>query len=329
MLTTMTALVLSTLAGASCPLPDPRAGTALDYESMHGFVVASGDDALSQFAPIVVVENYAETYNRIGTPSARFNETGDEEVYVDPATPTYYVETIDWASETHQYTNLVYRVHFEMGKSNKYSRDGGQGDNVGLLMIVTLGESGKPLWLNTVGSCGCFHAVLPTTFLSTSAYPDAWDAENHRVYGENLPGLLKYPEIFDADIRPVVFLRDGSHRVADVQVASIDSVRERYPLTDAQTAPMERLKHLPLGDGETSFYYEDGDMKGLVKGAYKRTEALLLGAWIGDGRVGQDRIYGPNEEVPRGFYTTINPADKSESDMWDYRKFLAQNGWKP
>ncbi len=325
----ITACLVAALGAASCPLPDPSAGTALAYDSMRGFVVAGGDDAFTTFAPIVLVENYAETYNRVGMPAARLQENGDEEIYVDPATPTFYVEKIEWASGTHRYTNLVYRVHFEMGKANKYSRDGGRGDNVGLLMIVTLDESGKPIWLNTVGSCGCFHAIVPTTFLPKSAYPASWNTETLNVYGEHLSGLLTFPEDFDAGVRPVVFLRDGSHRVAEVQVASIDSVREHYPLTEAHTAPMESLKHLPLGEGETSFYYEDGDLKGLVKGAYKRGEALALGAWIGDGRVGQDRVYGSEEEVPRGFYTSINPADKDESDMWDYKSFLEQNGWKP
>ena len=329
MVTALTALLLTALGSASCPLPDPRAGTALDYDSMKGFVVTQGDDDFVRFAPIVLVEDYEETYNRVGAPAARFQKNGNEEIYVDPATPTYYVEKIEWSSDTRHYTNLVYRVHFEMGKSNKNSRDGGRGDNVGLLMIVTLDEQGKPLWLNTVGSCGCFHAILPTTFLDASRYPDAWNTETYDVYGEHLPGLLKYPDTFDATIRPVVFLRDGSHRVADVQVASIDSVREHYELFDARTSPMESLKHLPLGNGETSFYYEDGDKKGLVKGAYKRGESLLLGAWIGDGRVGQDRIYGPEDELPRGFYTTIKPSEKDESDMWDYKAFLEQNGWKP
>ena len=218
----ITACLVAALGAASCPLPDPSAGTALAYDSMRGFVVAGGDDAFTTFAPIVLVENYAETYNRVGMPAARLQENGDEEIYVDPATPTFYVEKIEWASGTHRYTNLVYRVHFEMGKANKYSRDGGRGDNVGLLMIVTLDESGKPIWLNTVGSCGCFHAIVPTTFLPKSAYPASWNTETLNVYGEHLSGLLTFPEDFDAGVRPVVVVSAGSDRVAAVEVASID-----------------------------------------------------------------------------------------------------------
>jgi hypothetical protein len=89
------------------------------------------------------------------------------------------------------------------------------------------------------------------------------------------------------------------------------------------------LFHLPLPDGrETAFFYEDGKNKGLVKGAYKRREALLLGLVTGDGRVGQDRVYGGKDDVPRGFYTSINPLKKGESDMWDYAAFLGQADWR-
>jgi len=322
------AILISHVGAATCKLPDATAGTALDYAGMKGFVVTEGDELFARFAPVVLVENYEASYNRIGTPSARLADDGSEDVHVDPSTPTYYVQKLAWKTDAHEYTNLVYRVHFALSKSNDNSRDGGNGENVGLLVVVTVDENGKPCWVNTVGTCGCFHAVLPTTFTPDQFYPEHWDKEDLRVYGEKLPGMLAYPEEFDETVRPVVYLRDGSHRVADLAVASIASIEEKYPLIHAKVAPMEQLKHLPLGDGETSFYYEEGSKKGLVKGAYKRREALLLGALVGDGRVGQDRIYASEDEVPRGFYTTINPLDKSNSDMWDYKAFLKQDGWK-
>lgn len=323
------AMLIAHLGATSCPLPDPSAGTALDYTDMQGYVAMEGDPLFARFAPIILVENHTDTLNRVGTPAARYAADGSEEVYVDPSQPTYYVQQIEWKSDAHTYTNLVYRVHFEASKDNDLSRNGGKGENVGLLVVVTLNEDGKPCWINTVGTCGCFHAILPTSFLPEAAYPKGWDTKQQTVYGEHLPGLVAYPAEFDETVRPVVFVRKGSHRVADLQVASIDSVKEKYTLSAAAMAPIEQLKHLPLGDGETSFYYEEGDMKGLVKGAYKRGEALLLGAVMRDGRIGQDRIYASEDELPRGFYTTINPVKKEESDMWDYRAFLEQNGWKP
>lgn len=319
---------LITLGGANCPLPDARAGTELNFESVKGFVVTDGEELLTRFAPVILVEEYEQTYNRVGAPSARLDEDGDEDIYVDPARPVYYTQIQEWQTEKGKYTNLIYRVHFEMSLGNSKSTNGGKGYNVGLMTVVTIDENQHPVLVNVVHTCGCFHAILPTTFLPKDLYPDDWDVESYTTYGETLPGLVKYPEGFDKDVRPVLYLRGGSHRAVDVQLASIDSVREKYELFTATLEPESNLEHLKLGDGETSFYFTDGKNKGLVKGAIKKKESLLLGAIIGDTRVGQDRKFGSEEEVPRGFYTTINPSKKDESDMWDYAKFLRGNGWK-
>ena len=329
MMTVMAVAAIAVCGGVQCELPDESAGTELDYSAMSGFVLEDGDGLLAKYAPIILVEGYDKPYNRVGTPTARFDKQGEEEIFVDPAVPTYYTQIQEWKSETASYTNLIYRVHFERSKSNRKSADGGSGRNVGAIVVVTLNEENKPVFVNSVQTCGCFHAILPTTFTPASAYPDGWDTERYSVYGETLPGMMHYPEQFDAGIRPVMFLRDGNHRTADLLVASITSVRAKYQLVPAKYAPMEALKHLPLGDGETSFYYESGKNQGLVKGAYKRKEAILLGAWTGDGRIGQDRIYADDEELPRGFYTSIKRKEKDDSNMWDYAAFLELNGWKP
>ena len=57
--------------------------------------------------------------------------------------------------------------------------------------------------------------------------------------------------------------------VADMQVGSIDSVKAKYKLIESPMESADALYHLPLGKGETSFFYTDGKNKGLVKGAYK------------------------------------------------------------
>ena len=329
MLSLICVTLASAIGAASCPLPDPRAGLALDYADMKGFVLNAADPQFNQFAPVILVEHFGTEYNRIGTPAARLDDKGEEDIYVDPAAPTYYLQRVEWTGDHGKYTNLIYRTHFQMSKGNSNSTDGGKGLNVGMLTIVTLNEQGKPVWINTVGTCGCFHAILPTNFLPTEVYPSVWDKEERKVYGEKLSGQLRYPEDYDANVRPVIFLRDGSHRVADMQVASIASVQEKYEVLDAKEAPIEDLRHLPLGTGETSFYFEEGPLKGLVKGAIKKRESFIIGAFIGDTRAGQDRIYGPVQELPRGFYTTINPVQKDGSDMWDYKSFLQHNGWHP
>lgn len=329
MIASITAVLLTTLGSANCPLPDPRAGTALEYDTIQGFVAETGDDPLLlRFAPVILVEHHEAAYNRVGMPAARLDAKGREDIYVDPETPVYYTRVIEWEGERGRYRNLIYRVHFERARSNKHSTDGGEGYNAGLMCVVTLDEQDRPVLVNTVHTCACFHALHATPFTPAEAFPPDWTDEDQKVWGETVPARLAWPEDFGENVRPVLFLRDGSHRVADIQVADIESVRERYALTPAAMMPHDALFHLPLPDGrETSLFYEDGKNKGLVKGAYKRREALLLGLVTGDGRVGQDRVYGGEDDVPRGFYTSINPLKKGESDMWDYAEFLRQGNW--
>lgn len=316
------------LGSAECELPEKSAGTALDQASIKGYAVLEGDEQFLRFAPIILVEHYEISYNHVGTPAARLDADGDEDIYIDPTHATYYLQEQPWETEHGKYKNLIYRVHFEESRPNNESTDGGRGKNVGLMLVVTLDEGGKPLFLNAVHTCGCFHALLPTSFLPNAAYPEDWNKEAMDIWGEHVPGMVKYPETFDTSVRPVLFLRTGSHRVTDLQVASLDSVRQRYEILPAEFKPVDALKHLKLGDHETSFFFEEGKKKGLVKGAYKRKESAMLGLLVGDTRVGQDRVFGGEKDVPRGFYTTINPLEKKESDMWDYAGFLELNGWK-
>lgn len=324
----LAASLLFAMGAGTCALPDERAGTALDFSTVEGFALTQGDTLLERFAPVFLVEGYGESMNRIGAPAARFDKDGEEEIYIDPDHPVYFTQTREFETAHGKFTNLIYRVHFEMSTGNGYSTNGGKGYNVGLMAIVTLDAAEKPVLLNIVHTCGCFHALLPTTYTPNGALPEGWSKEKRRVYGETLPGMVRYPDEFLPEARPVIYLREGSHRAVDVQVGSLDGIRERYTLHEVATAPMDALEHLKLGDGETSFYYTEGKNRGLVKGAMKKRETVLLGAVVGDSRAGQDRIYGGADELPRGFYTTIKPGAQDESDMWDYAAFLDYNGWK-
>lgn len=319
-------VMLASLGSENCPLPDASAGTPLDLGDMKGFYLEGDDPVLVQYAPIILVENYGKSFNRIGTPSARYDKDKEEEIYVDPSKASCYTQVKEWQGEHGAYTNLIYRIHFEESASDSKSIGINGGKNTGLLLIVTLNADKKPVLLNAVHTCGCFHALFPTNYLDSSLYPADWDRDKQKVYGETPPGFVSFPETGDA--HPVVFLRGGSHRVTDVNAATIETMRTRFELLPMALAPMEALKHLPLGDGETSFYYESGRKKGLVKGAGKSGESVLFGAWMGDANVGQDREYGSKDETGRLFYTTLNRMDKKDSDMSDYRGFLELNGWK-
>ena len=321
-------VVISLLGAEACTLPDPSAGTRMDYSDMRGYYL-DGDrtDRFVRYAPVFIVEEYSKSYNRIGTPAARYDAQEEEDIYVDSTQATYYTEVINWESSTHKYTNLIFRVHFEMSKKNKFSTDGGKGYNTGSMVIVTIDEKEEPVLVNVIQTCGCFHVLLPTNYLDDSALPEHWAMEEQTVYGEKLSGSLKYSETFSPDVHPVIFLRSANHRAAEIHAATLVSIKDKYPLTQADMMPMDALDHLKLGDGDTSFFHTEGKYKGLVKGAIKKKETFLLGVIVGDSRVGQDRRYGSPVEVPRGFYTSIKPGKQDASDMWDYPVFLQYEGW--
>jgi hypothetical protein len=285
-----------------------------------------GDELFDRFAPVFVTEHAEKPWNRIGTPSARQSGDDEEEVFVDPSRATVYLRRIPFESGGLRYTNLVYRVHFEQSPFTWVPFNAGAGRNVGLLAVVTLDAREHPVWVTTVHTCGCYHAVLPTNYLPRDAWPEDWDPEGLEVYGEQLPGLLAWPTDGDP-VRLVVKVRAGSHRVMDMAVVAEAEIREAYDGLPAESRPIAALDALPLGESTTSFFHESGRKRGLVKGAWKPLETLMFGWWIRDFYVGRDRRYGPRGDTQL-FYTTLNPARKERSDMWQFARFLELNGWK-
>jgi hypothetical protein len=94
---------------------------------------------------------------------------------------------------------------------------------------------------------------------------------------------------------------------------------------EAPLVAEERLHHLPLGEGTTSFYYEKAPVTGYVKGAWKPWETVLMGWWAFDTYVGQDKDYG---EPANPFYTSLKPWARDDSDMGDFPRFLRYWGWR-
>lgn len=290
------------------------------------FVAPAEGSLAARFAPIFVVEQADESYNLIGTPSAAAR--GDKvDVFVDSAQPAIYTEALSFSASERHYRNLFYRVHFERSPFTLVPFNASAGENVGIMAVVTLDESDRPVLLTTVHTCGCYHAIIPTNFLPESAYPDTWDKNGQEIYGEHLTGHLDYSG--DPSLRPTILVRSGTHRIMEVSMRSLDTLHEQGEVVESPLQPVESLKLLKTPEGEeTSFYFEKGRKRGLVKGAHKPWETLLFGLWIGDAHVGQDREFGSKEETGRLFYTTLNPRKKQKSDMSDFAGFLAQNGWK-
>lgn len=302
-------------------MPGPGSTTAYVYDG--------DDELLSAYAPVFLIEHSERRYNKIGTPSARSTSRNKEEVFVDSSIPTIFHQVRTFQTEKGEYTNLIYRVHFERSPFTWVPFNFSAGKNVGAIAVVTLNEDNLPVLLTTVQSCGCYHAIIPTNFLEREAYPDEWDMDGITVYGERLPGLLDFPEPFTDDSKIVITLRDGTHRTGDIRVSRIDALDGISNTVHARVAPIEALKKLPLDEGTTSFYHTKGRKRGLVNGAHKPWETLLFGLWAWDANVGQDREYASKEDGGRRFYTTLSAFRKKRSDMWDYEGYLNHNGWKP
>jgi hypothetical protein len=89
--------------------------------------------------------------------------------------------------------------------------------------------------------------------------------------------------------------------------------------------PRENLKRLRLDGHETSFFRQDGIMKGHVKGAIKPLETLLM-SWLSlDLFIGTDKVYGSKDNP---FYTSLRPWNRRKSDMNDFAQFLHFWGWR-
>lgn len=318
-------LAVLLMAGAAAPAlaAEESVGTTSAY------VLNGAEGPVQRFAPVFIIQHDEEPYNKIGTPSARPGTRGKAEVYVDPGHPTIYTQVEPFEAQGGHYTNLIYRIHFERNPFTLAPLNVGAGKNVGAIAVVTLNSNDEPVWVTTVQSCGCYHAIMPTDYLSASAFPEGWDKTGFVVYGEQLPGLLKIKE-GPGDGRIAITIRGGSHRTMGVDVDSFSAIQGRMPVVTASSSGVEALKSLPLPDGtDTSFYFTEGRKKGLVKGAHKPMETALFGLWAWDHSVGQDREYGPKEEAGRRFYTTLFFKNKKASDMWHFAQFLEHNGWKP
>lgn len=307
-------------ACATPPLLLPGPATAYD--------AAGNDDVFARYAPVIVPQDLRQSFNRIGRASARRDADGREVIYIDPAQPVYYVQRAEFTAGAHSYVNLIYRVHFERVPYSLWPFHLTAGNNGGLLVIVTLNDRQQPLLITTVHTCGCYLAIVPTSYLDRRAYPAGWPADTQPVFGETLPARLEYRAAFTPDQRLVIHLRSGTHRVMDVQVVPQALVAPNFQVIPAGIAPLDTLMQLPLGEATTSFYQSSGRSRGYVKNAHKPFEFLLMSWWALDPRVGRDKEYGPAGATGTVFYTSLKPWRRQASDMWPFGAFLEYWGWR-
>lgn len=290
-------------------------------------VGGSSDTLVQRWAPAFIAYEYERPYNRIGRPAVTEGIDGQNKVYIDADDPRLYFSQRTFSTDRGAYTNLIYRIHFSAVPFSLVPFHLTMGKNVGLLVVVTLDANRQPVLITSVHTCGCYKAIVPTDHLTVEAFPENWSNEPMLVYGEHLPAILSLKQA--APPRLLFHLRPGVHRVMDIEVVpKYHLINEHYRLITMDMAPMDALLELPAPDGNTSFYYDQGVLKGHVKGSVKPFETLFLSLPSWDLFVGSDKVYANPEVSGNRFYTSLKPWQREESDMWDFARFLHYWGWR-
>jgi hypothetical protein len=303
---------------------------SLPSEKVHTIYTANFEEysLLSKYAPVFLTYDYRNDYNRIGSPAARINSDRSEQIYVDPEKPAIYYMEKEFSTEKNKYTNLVYRVHFPKVPFSVIPFNLTSGSNVGIIVVITLDEKSRPVLVTSANTCGCYMAILPTTYLPPDAWPGDWKEEPLDVYGEKLPWIVDYGERRNPKL--LVHVRPSVHRVMDLEIVGVESLSrsQGFRTIHAPLKPTDDLENIPLNGGNTSFYYNYGPQKGHVKGSMKFWETLLLSLISWDFFVGADKVYGDNEKYDNPFYTSLKPWNRTASDMWNFARFLEFWGWR-
>lgn len=293
------------------------------------YVAESADDTLlTRYAPAFLTYNHRSVYNRIGTPSASYDEKGRERICVNTTKPAIYYLQKEFSTARGRYTNLVYRVHFPKVPFSFIPFHLTAGKNVGVIIIITLDEERRPILVTSVGTCGCYRAIVPTTYLPRVALPEDWKDEPLRFYGERLPNVLDYSQSKQPQL--LVHVRPGVHRVMDLEVVDgqLWGNAPDQNLIKADLLPVGRLETIPIDGRFTSFYHQDGALKGHVKGSVKPWETILLSLISLDFFVGTDKSYVNSYYYENPFYTSLKPWNRKDSNMYDFERFLRFWGWK-
>ena len=309
---------ISILAGG-CGTITP---TAPDQERFVLYEASAADPSLAaRYAPIFLIEGNERSYNRIGTPSVKTDNSGEQQVYIDTERTTFYTLSQKFTTEKGTYTNLIYRIHFSKTPLPHITA----GKNIGLLIYITLNEDHEPLLITTLHTCGCYLGFIATSDLDEQARTQQWQPAQQIVYGVTLPSVIPGR---DADERLVIKIRRATHRVLDVRYATPDLL-QNFKRTVAKLAPMSDLHNLASNSGATiSFFETAGIRKGYVKGSRKRLEMLFMSWWAMDLFIGEDKALGPPDETGNVFYTSLKFWARNKSNIWYFPEFLKYWGWK-
>jgi hypothetical protein len=286
------------------------------------------DALVYDYAPLFLTHNYGASYNRIGEPSARYDDRGNEQIYIDSGNPIIFFLKNTFTTPKGRYTNLIYRVHFPKVPFRLIPFYLTAGKNVGLMVVITLDSKQRPVLVTTVHTCGCYLVIVPTSFLPRDALPVKWLEKPIRAYGEKLPWVLDYSKIRDPKL--LIHLRPGVHRVMDLEIIDKQELQDfrQYKVIYSDLKPVRELEKIPINGSTTSFYHQKGILKGYVKGSVKPLESIFLSLLSLDFFVGTDKVYADPQEYGNPFYTSLKPWNRNASNMWDFAAFLEFWGWQ-
>lgn len=280
------------------------------------------------YAPVFLTYNYNDGSNRIGTPSAKYDKSGDEEIFVDSEKPSIYFMKKDFQTAKGKYTNYIYRIHFPGIPYSLIPFHLTAGKNVGLMIFVTVNSEGKPVLVCTAHTCGCYKSFTPTNYLPEDSLPDGYKNKPVKVYGERLPPFL---DLSDTKNPAFIFhLRPGVHRVSNIEVIDKNNMLpgKSLRLIDMSHSDMDDLEKIPINGKHTSFYHQSGILKGHVKGSVKPFELMFLSLISLDLFVGADKAYTAPEVYDNPFYTSLKIWNRNRSNMWNFPGFLEFWGWR-
>lgn len=302
------------------PLPDEPYQLAFRVQGADA-------SARQKWAPAFIVYGHSQKHNLIGRPSVSPNDGAGEKVYIDTENPVVYFLERTFQTDKATYTNFIYRVHFPGTPFSLIPFNISAGNNVGLIVVVTLDADKRPVLVTTVHTCGCYKAIVPTRYLPREALPVNWNEHPLKVYGEKLPPMLE----FDGVPSPLIMahLRPDVHRVMDLEIRARQFLSSpRFREVPMPMEPMAQLERLPFNGTTTSLFHKEGVLKGHVKGAVKPLETLFMSLISLDLFVGTDKAYSDTAKTGNPFYTSLKPWRRNDSDMWHFKRFLRYWGWR-
>ena len=208
----------------------------------------AAEDLLAAHAPLFDIEAQA-AYDAIGAPAWQPGGA----IGVDTTRPVVYQRLAHTLVGGQALTQLVYTLWFpERPRQGAFDLFGGSLD--GVIVRITLAPDGRPLLLDTIHACGCYHLFFPAR--GVTLRPDAPTQEEWAFVPASLPEWAP-------GSRFVVRIASATH-----YVLGVTSTAQAQPgATTYLRRPESELRLLPRPEGGTrSLYGPDGLVAGSERG---------------------------------------------------------------